>query len=84
MRPLGLVKLVLQSVDLEAAEAVFCCLKCGPHWGRSSTMMHSSKPAWNWEVCLLGCSTCTLWQATGQGCVPMARLTDCQAAFQAS
>lgn len=33
-RPLGIVKLVLQSIELEAPEAVFCVLKCVPHHSR--------------------------------------------------
>lgn len=52
MRPLGILKLVLQSVELETAEHFFCVLKCGPHWGRTLTM-HGTKPAWQWEVCTL-------------------------------
>ena len=48
--PLGMVKLVLASISVEADGCYFCVLKCGPHWGRTATTEVTQKPAWNWEA----------------------------------
>ncbi|KAK9815177.1 hypothetical protein WJX73_009840 [Symbiochloris irregularis] len=50
-RPTGVVKLLLQSVELlNGPEAVFCVLKCGPHWGKTVVVNQGDRPRWEWEV----------------------------------
>eukprot|EP00884_Botryococcus_braunii_P007164 jgi/Botrbrau1/16449/Bobra.0142s0045.1 len=48
-RPLGLVKLLLQSVEMASCDSWFCLLQAGPNWGRTCSVT-ASNPQWNWEV----------------------------------
>ncbi len=48
--PAGMLKVTLHDVELAAPSLCFCVIKIGPHWGRTATMMASSKATWDWEV----------------------------------
>ena len=55
--PLGTLKLTLKAVEVVDHEAdvpaFFVVFKCGPHWGRTSTVKASRcghRPSWDWQV----------------------------------
>ncbi|EIE27011.1 hypothetical protein COCSUDRAFT_83570 [Coccomyxa subellipsoidea C-169] len=50
-QPLGMLQLVIKSVDLEqGSDSCFCLLRCGPLWGRSTTQPYSNHLEFSWEV----------------------------------
>lgn len=50
-QPLGMLQLVIKSVDLEqGSDSCFCLLRCGPLWGRSTTQPSSNHFDFSWEV----------------------------------
>jgi hypothetical protein len=43
--------LAIKQIELEqGSESCFCLLRCGPLWGRSTTLPSSSCLEFNWEV----------------------------------
>jgi hypothetical protein len=49
--PLGVLQLLIRSVDLDSNDSCFLLLKAGPQWGRSAVLSSSNKRLdFNWEV----------------------------------
>lgn len=49
--PLGVLRLLIRSIELKSSDTCFLLLKAGPQWGRSATLSSNDKRLdFNWEV----------------------------------
>lgn len=49
-KPLGVLQLLVSSVELDSSDACFLLLKAGAQWGRSTTQPCSKQHAFDWEA----------------------------------
>lgn len=49
-KPLGVLQLLVSSVELDSSDACFLLLKAGAQWGRSLTQPSSKQHAFDWEA----------------------------------